>query len=92
MDSNDKSNRPTAEPTPALDDIETAAAKLGIDPDALRARCRRAAQRRGDAIVAHLGGGIVGFKFGSSWRIRFPRVWSTADDPHLAFEGKDGPR
>jgi len=77
---------------PAFDDIETAAAKLGVDPDALRARCRRAAQRRGDAIVAHLGGGIVGFKFGSSWRIRFPRVWSAVDDSPLAFERKDGPR
>ncbi len=51
--------------------IELAAPKLGLAPEALRARCRREAQKVGDAIVAKLGGGIVAFKFGRSWRIRF---------------------
>jgi len=54
--------------------IESAAAKLGLDGDALRARCRRAARSVHDATVANLGGGIVAFKFGKSWRIRFPAV------------------
>jgi hypothetical protein len=51
--------------------IELAAPKLGLAPEALRARCRRGAERIGGAIVAKLGGGIVAFKFGRSWRIRF---------------------
>jgi len=55
-----------------FDTIETAAAKLDMAPTALRARCRRAALRVGDEVVAHLGGGIVAFKFGRSWRVRFP--------------------
>jgi hypothetical protein len=54
-------------------DIERAAAKLTLQPEALRARCRRAAVREGREIVAHLGGGVVAFKFGRSWRVRFPR-------------------
>ena len=52
--------------------IETAAAKLDMAPTALRARCRRAGRRVGDEVVARLGGGIVAFKFGRSWRVRFP--------------------
>jgi hypothetical protein len=55
-----------------FDTIESAAAKLDLDVEALRARCRRAATRVGDTVQAHLGGGIVAFKFGRSWRIRFP--------------------
>jgi hypothetical protein len=55
-----------------FDTIESAAAKLGLDENALRARCRRAAERVHDATVARLGGGIVAFKFGKSWRVRFP--------------------
>jgi hypothetical protein len=62
-------------PEAAFDDIDTAGAKLGVDSDALRARCRRAARRVGNAGVAELGGGIVAFKFGSSWRVRFPQHW-----------------
>jgi len=61
----------TAPPRQVFETVETAAAKLGLDPDALRARCRRAAEQVGDAVVAQLGGGIVAFKFGKSWRIRF---------------------
>lgn len=52
--------------------IEVAAERLSVAPDALRARCRRAARRVGDTVVANLGGGIVAFKFGRSWRVRFP--------------------
>ena len=62
---------PMLPPRQAFETIETAAVRLGLDPDALRARCRRAAEQVGDAIVAQLGGGIVAFKFGKSWRIRF---------------------
>jgi hypothetical protein len=55
------------------DTIESAAAKLAMDPDALRARCRRAARRVDDLrIEAQLGGGVVAVKFGKSWRVRFP--------------------
>ena len=54
------------------DTIETAAARLDMAPTALRARCRRAARKEGDEVVANLGGGIVAFKFGRSWRVRFP--------------------
>jgi hypothetical protein len=57
---------------PTFDSIESAAQKLGVEPAALRSRCRRAAHRAGDAIVSQLGGGIVAFKFGQTWRIRFP--------------------
>ena len=56
------------------DTIETAAARLALDAEALRARCRRGARREGTATVADLGGGIVAFKFGRSWRVQFPRA------------------
>ena len=52
--------------------IEMAAQRLSLDVAALRARCRRAARQEGDAIVAPLGGGIVAFKFGRTWRVHFP--------------------
>jgi hypothetical protein len=65
--------RPRPVPSaPLYDTIESAAAKLGLDVEALRARCRRAAMRVGDSIQAQLGGGIVAFKFGRSWRVRMP--------------------
>jgi hypothetical protein len=54
--------------------VEAAAAKLSLDPAALRARLRRAQRVEGSAIVADLGGDIQGFKFGKSWRIRFPEA------------------
>jgi hypothetical protein len=60
--------------TTVLLTIEVAAKRLALGPTALRARCRRAARRVGDAIVANLGGGIVAFKFGRSWRVRFPEA------------------
>lgn len=55
-----------------FDTIETAAAKLDMAATALRARCRRAAVREGREIVAYLGAGIVAYKMGRSWRVRFP--------------------
>ena len=67
--------RPRATPTRPRQDYETprvAAVRLELDVQALRARCRRAAKRVGNDVVAHLGGGIVAVKLGSSWRIRFP--------------------
>lgn len=53
-------------------DVAAAATTLGLGTDALRARCRRAAVREGGSIVAHLGGGIVAFRLGRTWRIKFP--------------------
>jgi hypothetical protein len=52
--------------------IEGAAEALHMTPEALRARCRRAARRKGKDIVAELADGIVAIKFGRSWRVRFP--------------------
>jgi hypothetical protein len=64
----------TTRGNPIFETPETAASKLSVDPQSLRARCRRAARRCGDAAVASLGGGIVAFKFGRSWRIRLPNL------------------
>lgn len=55
--------------------LQEAAAKLKMDPDALRMRCTRAMRRVGPNGVGELGGGFRCFKFGSSWRIRFPSDW-----------------
>jgi hypothetical protein len=52
--------------------VEEAAPLLSLEPSALRARCRRAARRIGNEVIAHLGGGVVAFKFGRSWRVQFP--------------------
>lgn len=57
---------------PLFDTVESAAAKLSLDPTALRARLRRAQRAEGGSIVADLGGGIRAFKLGKSWRVRFP--------------------
>ena len=46
---------------------EQAAEMLGIDPEALRARARRAARREGGATVARLGP-VTAVKFGRNWR------------------------
>jgi hypothetical protein len=51
--------------------IEEAAVRLALTPVALRARCRRSARREGRIIAAHLGGGVVAYKLGRSWRVRF---------------------
>ena len=71
----DEEKQHRAAPVTPRQDYETpqaAAVRLGLDVQALRARGRRAARRVGNDIVAHLGGGIVAVKLGSSWRIRFP--------------------
>jgi hypothetical protein len=73
----DTHEQPPAERHPVplgalFETVEAASAKLSLDPTALRARLRRAQRADGDMIVADLGGGIRGFKFGKSWRIRFP--------------------
>jgi hypothetical protein len=60
-------------PSTLYDTVDSAAAKLSLDPTALRARLRRAQRAEGRAIVADLGGGITAFKFGSNWRISFPQ-------------------
>lgn len=72
-----KRSRPprTTPPRPSTlyDTVDAAAAKLSLDPTALRARLRRAQRAEGRSIIADLGGGITAFKFGSSWRISFPQ-------------------
>lgn len=57
--------------TPGLCTVEVAAVLLDTTPAALRARCRRNAPREGRKVVARLGAGMVGFKFGANWRVRF---------------------
>lgn len=59
--------------TQVFETIESAAPRLGVSAEALRLRCRRAARRAGSVVVAELGGGIVAFKFGRHWRVRFPQ-------------------
>jgi hypothetical protein len=53
------------------EDIDAAAARLATTPVALRARCRRGARREGKHVVAHLGPGIMAWKMGRAWRVRF---------------------
>ena len=53
---------------------EEAAQRLGLDPEALRARCRRNAKREGREVIARLGAGVVGVKFGTTWRFRIDEV------------------
>jgi hypothetical protein len=64
--------KPPRRQPPIFDTVESASAKLSLDPTALRARLRRAQRAEGGSIVADLGGGITAFKLGKSWRIRFP--------------------
>ena len=69
------SSSPSASPVGVAhlyETIERAAERLSLDPEALRARCRRGARKEGKDIVAYLGAGIAAFKFGRSWRVRFP--------------------
>jgi hypothetical protein len=69
----DHAARPSAGSTaPAFESIASAARRLGIDAGRLRQRCRREGERIGDCAVVCLGAGIVAFKFGGRWRIRFP--------------------
>ena len=66
-----------------IDTIDSAAAKLGLHAEALRARCRRAARMTATGVTADRGGGITAFKFGKSWRVRFPRALTRIDRAHL---------
>jgi hypothetical protein len=50
-----------------------AARRLGVDAEGLRRRCRQASEHVGDYAVARLDGGVVAFKFGRYWRVRFPK-------------------
>jgi hypothetical protein len=52
---------------------EDACVRLGVSPEALRARIRRCQRREGRDVVARLGGGIVAVKLGALWRVRFPK-------------------
>ena len=54
------------------DSIETAAKKLDLEAEALRARCRRALRKVNGEIVAELGMGVVAKKLGTSWRVHIP--------------------
>lgn len=56
---------------PLLADIATAAARLGLEPEALRARARRAQTVERGETIARLGAGVVAYKFGRTWRFRF---------------------
>ena len=57
----------------AFETIGSAAVKLGLDPARLRRKCQRRGERVGDCIVALLPDGVVAFKFGGRWRVRFPK-------------------
>lgn len=54
------------------DSIETAAKKLDLEAEALRARCRRALRKVDGELVAELGMGVVAKKLGTSWRVHIP--------------------
>lgn len=66
----------TRSSTPRYFTIATAAPLLDTDENALRARCRREASRSGRDRV-ELGGGVVAYKFGATWRIEFPKQVTT---------------
>jgi hypothetical protein len=61
-------------PPPAFETIASAARRLGVDAVRLRERCLRNGERVGECIVALLDDGVVAFKFGGRWRVRFPRT------------------
>lgn len=66
-----RSSDPQGDPRELLT-IESAAKLLELSEPALRARCRRAARREGQQLVARLGAGVVAYKFGKrTWRICF---------------------
>lgn len=64
----------TPETTRSLETIRSAAAKLGVSTASLLALCRRTGERVGDCVVALLPDGVVAFKFGGRWMVRFPNV------------------
>lgn len=59
--------------------IEIAAAKLDLEPQALRARCRRASRLVQGEILAQLGMKVVARKLGKSWRVYVPSPEESAD-------------
>lgn len=56
----------------AWDTIPVAAAKLDLEEQALRARCRRAARLVDGEVTASLGMGVIARKLGASWRVYVP--------------------
>lgn len=54
--------------------VAIAAAKLDLEEQALRARCRRAARLVNGEVQADLGMGVLAKKLGSSWRIHVPTL------------------
>ena len=50
--------------------IGRVAPRLGLSPNALRARLARAAVTEGDETVSRPGLGIVAKKIGTHWRVR----------------------
>jgi len=64
-----ETKNPLAAPT--FETIRSASGKLGVEPASLRARCRREGERVCDCVVTLLEGGVVAFKFGRRWRVRF---------------------
>lgn len=64
------------------DSVEVAAARLDMEPQALRARCRRAAQLVGGEVVADLGMGVIARKLGRSWRVYVPSPEATFGGVH----------
>ncbi|HEX2878865.1 MAG TPA: hypothetical protein VHO25_04945 [Polyangiaceae bacterium] len=61
-----------AQHPPSYLTVETAAQRLSTTPNALRARLRRCQRREGASVIADLGGGLRGIKFGRNWRLIFP--------------------
>jgi hypothetical protein len=66
---------------PAFESIASAARRLGVDAEGLRRRCHQVGERVGDYAVARLDGGVVAFKFGCYWRVRFPREVPLGESP-----------
>lgn len=64
---------PELPPVPRMLTLAEAADVLRLRPEALRARCRRAARKDASGnVTAPLAPGIVGVKMGANtWRVRF---------------------
>jgi hypothetical protein len=72
-----------AAPHATLETIASAARRLGVEAAQLRKRCLRKGERVGDCVVALLEDGIVAFKFGGRWRVRFPRTAAHRPTPEV---------
>lgn len=62
--------------------IETAK-MLGMTVGAVRARAQRVARREAGKIVAHIGPGVIGYKFGRTWRFKIVGVVTPDLTPDL---------